>query len=126
MAKLSPTPLAAASSFSVPTDSRAKRLGLHESSLTNSSERTTTPAINREGDGTSRSETYDSVNFLAARMLMAEREDAGLTLEEAAAVSNCSVPTIWRRENAKCDLGALKQLVALKRAAGLKAVKGSK
>lgn len=65
----------------------------------------------------------DSSNFRAAQRLMREREESGLTLEEAAALANVSTTTIWRRESGLVDLGALKQLVALEKARGIKGAK---
>ena len=59
--------------------------------------------------------TADSCNLRAAEWLTREREESGLTMEEAAEAARVSTTTIWRRENGLVDLGPLKQLVALRK-----------
>jgi hypothetical protein len=54
-----------------------------------------------------------SVQEQAARRLREARLAAGLTVEETAEFVRCAPTTIWRREQALVDLGALEQLVAL-------------
>lgn len=49
----------------------------------------------------------------AALRLLRARQELGLTQEQVAGVCGVDRLTVWRRENAKCDLGALEQLVAL-------------
>lgn len=125
--KSSPCAASRNSSSPRPADVRAKSLGLgHDHKINEPPARTIAPVHTLKGERASRSGTFDSANFRAARRLMQEREESGLTLEEAAVVAKVSSTTIWRRENNLVDLGPLKQLGALEEARGVKASKGNK
>lgn len=101
---------------------RPKRLGFHTVNVRESEGEAIACAQVSESTQSSRRDTLrDSSNFRAAQALMQEREEAGLTLEEAAAIANVSMTTVWRRESGRVDLGPLKQLIALRRARGVKA-----
>ena len=102
-----------------PTSERPKSLGLHESKIASEPEATRAPApVSKRNK-----RELDSANFEAARELLQAREDADLTQEQIAARSGSDVSTVARRERNEVDLGALRQLVLLKRA---KEAKGSK
>ncbi len=99
---------------------RAKPLGLHDSSLRNA------PECNRSLKSHSlreKAHQFDSANLVAAKKLYSLREATGLTQEEFAALSGESRKQVARRESNKVHLGALRALVVLERAAGVKAKK---
>jgi ribosome-binding protein aMBF1 (putative translation factor) len=106
---------------------RAKYLGRgsHALNLREAGRRTSTGRCDSTGNKQSRGE-HDSANFKAAQMLMQKRRDAGLTQEELAFLSGESPKQIGQRERGEVKLGALRALIILERAAGLKATKGSK
>jgi transcriptional regulator with XRE-family HTH domain len=59
----------------------------------------------------------------AAEWLTREREESGLTVEEAAEAARVSPTTIWRRENGLVDLGPLRQVVAMQKAREIRRIK---
>jgi len=69
------------------------------------------------------SEVFDSAHFEAARRLRLSREESGLTQEELAAVSGENPKTIGLRERGQVNLGPLRLLVVLERAAKVKVIK---
>jgi ribosome-binding protein aMBF1 (putative translation factor) len=92
---------------------------LHESSVARA------PICNRPQKSEDES-SRDSSNFRAAQLLLQKRLDAGLSQEELASLAGESPRQIGRRERGEVHLGALRLLVVLERAAGVKAVKGTK
>jgi ribosome-binding protein aMBF1 (putative translation factor) len=115
----SPAPLAQQSSLSVPSNPRAKSLGIHAQTLPSgvSETRAQTPVSSRHA------RAFDSANFQAARDLLQARLDAGLSQEALAARTGEDVKTVAQRERGRVDLGPLRQLKILERAAGVKRVK---
>ena len=61
--------------------------------------------------------------MLAARRLRTLRNEVGLTQEEAAAIAGESRKQVQKRETNRVHLGALRLLIILERAAGVKAAK---
>lgn len=98
----------------------AKRLRLHESNLRDSEQSGSAAKRSRKRSEASQ---LDSSNFRAAKRLLQCRLDSGLTQLEAAAIANESVHAIARRERNEVHLGALRLLMILERAAGVKVVK---
>lgn len=100
----------------------AKRLALHTSNV-RASANGARPA---KGDSRpTKAAQFDSANFEAAKRLRCNRLESGLTQEELAVIAGESVNAIARRERGEVWLGALRQVVVLKRvtAAKLKVVK---
>jgi len=89
----------------------------HASNLRETESSAIAPTQNDVRENADESGLHDSCNLRAAEWLTREREESGLTVEEAAEAARVSPTTIWRRENGLVDLGPLKQLVALRKRA---------
>ena len=95
-----------------------KRLRLHESNLLRGLESNRAPMPDSTDDA-----GPDSVNTQAARELRLCRVAAGLTQEQLAERAGIDVKTVRLRESNRVDLGPLKQMVLLQRAAKEKGAK---
>ena len=95
---------------------RAKALPIsHASILTSAARQPRAPAPETQD--------FDSAHFEAAKRLRLTRAASGLTQAELAACSGEDPKTIGLRERGQVNLGPLRLLVVLERAAKLKAVK---
>jgi DNA-binding XRE family transcriptional regulator len=115
----SPPALVFTSSSAALTNERPKSLGVrHDSNLLAAEKRNSPPKSHSLREKTHQ---FDSANLVAAKKLYSLREEAGLTQDELAALSGESRKQVARRESNKVHLGALRALVVLERARGVKA-----
>ena len=108
------------SSASHATCDRPKSLGVHAVKIAVEPGSTRPAKSQSHSVESSQPDTLDSANMLAARRLLQARNEAGLTQEEAAYLTGESRKQVHKRESNKVRLGALRALVVLERARGLK------